>query len=74
MKILDENRKVLKTTPDFSTGRYLQDESGNLVFTKWTDEELKEIKEKENATLGARVTQVESAAMELAQMIGGNAA
>ncbi|MCH3961247.1 MAG: hypothetical protein LKF53_02660 [Solobacterium sp.] len=72
MKILDEKGEELKKDPDFSTGRYVQNGNGDLVFTLWTPDEEKKIKDEENQTLTARVTQVESAAMELAQMIGGS--
>ena len=49
MKILDESGNPITVTPDFSTGRYLQNSDGNLVFTKYTDAELIEIKKQEEA-------------------------
>ena len=47
MKILDENGNPIIGEPDFSTGRYLQNSDGDLVFTKYTDAELAEIKEQQ---------------------------
>jgi hypothetical protein len=47
MKILDQNGNPITTEPDFSTGRYLQNSDGDLVFTKYTDTELAEIKEQQ---------------------------
>ena len=49
MKILDESGNPITVTPDFSTGRYLQNSDGNLVFTKYTDAELAEIKKQEES-------------------------
>ena len=49
MKILDESGNPITVTPDFSTGRYLQNSDGDLVFTKYTDAELAEIKEQQES-------------------------
>ncbi len=49
MKILDENGNPITGTPDFSTGRYLQNTDGDLVFTKYTNAELAEIKKQEES-------------------------
>ena len=49
MKILDESGNLITSTPDFSTGRYLQNTDGDLVFTKYTNAELAEIKKQEES-------------------------
>lgn len=49
MKILDESGNPITGTLDFSTGRYLQNSNGDLVFTKYTDAELAEIKEQQES-------------------------
>ncbi len=49
MKILDENGNPITSEPNFSTGRYLQNSDGDLVFTKYTDAELAEIKKQEES-------------------------
>ncbi|MCI1952573.1 MAG: hypothetical protein LKJ50_05550 [Clostridiales bacterium] len=49
MKILDESGNPITGTPDFSTGRYLQNSDGDLVFTKYTDTELEDIKKQEES-------------------------
>jgi hypothetical protein len=49
MKILDESGNPITGTLDFSTGRYLQNSNGDLVFTKYTDAELAEIKKQQES-------------------------
>jgi hypothetical protein len=49
MKILDENGNPITGTLDFSTGRYLQNSNGDLVFTKYTDAELAKIKKQQES-------------------------
>lgn len=68
MKIIDEKGNAITATPDFSTGRYLEDENGNLVFTKYTTEELAEIKEKEEKE---PITALQVALAEVYELIGG---
>jgi hypothetical protein len=66
MKILDESGNPITVTPDFSTGRYLQNSDGNLVFTKYTDAELIEIKKQEEAD---PITQLQLAMTDIYEMI-----
>ena len=68
MKIVDENGKTITERPDFSKGRYLEDASGNLVFTNYTNEELAEIKTAEESE---PVTALQLALAEVYEMIGG---
>lgn len=49
MKILDENGNPITGMLDFSTGRYLQNSNGDLVFTKYTDVELAKIKKQQES-------------------------
>ncbi|UZT82785.1 hypothetical protein [Caproicibacterium sp. BJN0003] len=49
MRILDESGNLITGMPNFSTGRYLQNSDGDLVFTKYTDAELAEIKEQQES-------------------------
>ena len=49
MKILDESGNLLTSEPNFSAGRYLQNPDGDLVFTKYTDAELAEIKKQQES-------------------------
>ena len=68
MNIVDEKGNKIAARPDFSKGRYLEDASGNLVFTKYTTEELAEIKEKEEKE---PVTALQLALAEVYELIGG---
>jgi hypothetical protein len=68
MKILDENGNPLTGMLDFSTGRYLQNSDGDLVFTKYTDAELAEIKKQEEAD---PITQLQLAVADVYEMIAG---
>ena len=69
MKILDESGNPITVTPDFSTGRYLQNSDGNLVFTKYTDAELAEIKEKEESDPEYRISSLETLVLQLGGVI-----
>ena len=69
MKILDESGNLITGTPDFSTGRYLQNSSGDLVFTKYTDAELAEIKEKEESNPEYRISALETLVLQLGGVI-----
>ena len=68
MKILDESGSLIIGTPDFNIGRYLQNSDGDLVFTKYTDTELAEIKSKEESD---PITQLQLAMTDVYEMIAG---
>jgi hypothetical protein len=68
MKILDESGNLLTGEPDFSAGRYLQNSDGDLVFTKYTDTELAEIKSQKEAD---PITQLQLAMADVYEMIAG---
>lgn len=68
MKILDENGNLITSEPDFSAGRYLQNSDGDLVFTKYTDAELIEIKKQKEAD---PITQLQLAMVDIYEMIEG---
>lgn len=69
MRILDESGNLITGTPDFSTGRYLQNSDGDLVFTKYTDAELAEIKEKEESNPEYRISSLETLVLQLGGII-----
>jgi hypothetical protein len=68
MKILDESGNQLTTEPNFNSGRYLQNESGDLVFTKYTDAELAKIKKQQESD---PITQLQLAMTDVYEMIAG---
>jgi len=69
MKILDESGNPITGTPDFNTGRYLQNESGDLVFTKYTDAELTEIKKQKESDPEYRISSLETLVLQLGGII-----
>ncbi|UZT82155.1 hypothetical protein [Caproicibacterium sp. BJN0003] len=69
MKILDESGNPITGTPDFSTGRYLQNSDGDLVFTKYTDAELAEIKKQQESDPEYRISSLETLVLQLGGII-----